>query len=395
MDNSYYTAIFDYIWIYFFVKIVCGKRIFRVKESLSLFDKKTLLNYLKKQVIMSNYKVRVICRTYNQCNYITNTLKGFVIQETNFPFVCVIIDDASTDGEQKVINSFLYEEFEINDSNYLHKETEYAIIRKAQHKYNRNCTFVVLFLKENHYSINKSTLSYIDYWGEITPYTASCEGDDYWISASKLQKQVDYLDNNSEYGAVYTDFVGLKDETGEEVDMHVKYLNGWQYETMLKENLNIWTLTVCYRTKLRNYMPVLPIDTYFVGDILLFLTLTSKSKVYCLPEKTAVYRYLLNSASHFSDNSMAAIKFRAKCLRTYEYFVDHGPNISDETRKLVKSKVARATISEAYHCDEQFRLKNVSYPLSSVRNIKTLLIFVLQLGRNKFIFKLIRKFLNI
>ena len=40
---------------------------------------------------------------YNQSKYIEDALNGFIMQKTNFPFVCVIIDDASTDGEQDVI----------------------------------------------------------------------------------------------------------------------------------------------------------------------------------------------------------------------------------------------------------------------------------------------------
>ena len=35
-----------------------------------------------------NYKVMVQCCTYNQSRYIEDTLNGFVMQQTDFPFVC-------------------------------------------------------------------------------------------------------------------------------------------------------------------------------------------------------------------------------------------------------------------------------------------------------------------
>ena len=60
--------------------------------------------------------VCVSCLTYNHENYITNAMNGFAMQQTNFPFVCTIVDDASTDGEQKVIWICLHEHFNLHDS---------------------------------------------------------------------------------------------------------------------------------------------------------------------------------------------------------------------------------------------------------------------------------------
>lgn len=53
----------------------------------------------------TKFKVSVRCFTYNQADYITDTMDGFTMQQTNFPFVCCIVDDASTDGEQNVITN--------------------------------------------------------------------------------------------------------------------------------------------------------------------------------------------------------------------------------------------------------------------------------------------------
>ena len=48
------------------------------------------------------FKVYVSCFTFNQAKYIEDAMNGFVMQQTDFPFVCCIVDDASTDKEQKV-----------------------------------------------------------------------------------------------------------------------------------------------------------------------------------------------------------------------------------------------------------------------------------------------------
>ena len=61
------------------------------------------------------YMVNVKCMTYNHASFIEDTLNGFTMQETTFPFVCTIMDDASTDGEQDVIKEYLQEHFDLGD----------------------------------------------------------------------------------------------------------------------------------------------------------------------------------------------------------------------------------------------------------------------------------------
>ena len=96
------------------------------------------------------YKVYVSCMTFNQAKFITDALNGFTMQQTTFPFVCTIVDDASTDGEQEVISKYVEKNFDLDEGSVsFHKETEYAHIKYAQHKNNRNCYFEILYLKKN------------------------------------------------------------------------------------------------------------------------------------------------------------------------------------------------------------------------------------------------------
>ena len=148
-----------------------------------------------------NFKVTVSCMTYNQSKYITDAMNGFTMQQTSFPFVCTIVDDASTDGEQEVIRKYVEDNFDFSEGSVAyHKETDYAHITYAQHKTNKNCYFAVLYLKENHYSKHKDKSPYLKDWRDGVEYMAICEGDDYWIDSQKLQKQVEFLDNNPAYG---------------------------------------------------------------------------------------------------------------------------------------------------------------------------------------------------
>ena len=147
-------------------------------------------------ILKQNYKVLVRCFTFNQSKYIEDALNGFVMQKTNFPFICAIVDDCSTDGEQDVIKSYLNTEFNMESAESY--ETDYANIIVAVHKTNVNCSFAVFFLKYNHYSIKKTKSPYLQPIRDVCSYEAMCEGDDYWTYPLKLQTQVDFLDSHED-----------------------------------------------------------------------------------------------------------------------------------------------------------------------------------------------------
>lgn len=146
--------------------------------------------------------VSVICHTYNQSAYIQDAMNGFTMQQTSFPYVCCVIDDASTDGEPEVINRYLEEHFDLEDSSIVrYEETDDYKLCYVRHKTNKNCFFAVFWLKYNHFG-KKSKRIYYKCYVENVRYIAVCEGDDYWIDENKLQRQVDFLDTHKNHSAV-------------------------------------------------------------------------------------------------------------------------------------------------------------------------------------------------
>ena len=146
------------------------------------------------------FLVCIRCMTYNQSAYITDALDGFCMQQTDFPFYVVVFDDASIDGEQKIIKTYLDEHCDQYDGNvYKQWERDEAYYTFAQHLENKNCHFLVAYLKKNLYKTpRKSEL--IKEWC-VAKYMALCEGDDYWTDPLKLQRQVDFLEEHEEYSA--------------------------------------------------------------------------------------------------------------------------------------------------------------------------------------------------
>jgi glycosyltransferase involved in cell wall biosynthesis len=153
---------------------------------------------------MIGFEVCVRCMTYNQASYIEDALNGFCMQQTSFPFVCCILDDASTDGEQDVIRKYVEQNFELEDKSIVSsEETNDYVLTFARHKNNQNCYFAVFYLKYNHYKIWDRKYQYISPWENVTKYIAMCEGDDYWIDSQKLQRQYDYLETHPSFSLCF------------------------------------------------------------------------------------------------------------------------------------------------------------------------------------------------
>ncbi len=247
--------------------------------------------------------VRVICITYNHAKYIYDTMNGFTMQKTNFPYLCIIIDDASTDGEQAVIKKYIDNYFSLScKTTSIIKETSDYTFTFAQHTTNRNCYFAVFFLKYNHYSIGKTKGQYTTYGSHLVKYTTFCEGDDYWIDPLKLQKQSTFLEQHSDFGMIYTAYQRYKQKEAIFVDGK----NTCQeFNELLFEN-KIATNTVMLRTSLlidynEEIVPIASQRHWKMGDTPLWLYAMVKSKSKFLTDITGVYRQLENSACHFTS----------------------------------------------------------------------------------------------
>ena len=268
----------------------------------------------------TTYKVCVRCATFNHAAYIAQAMDGFCMQRTSFPFVCVIVDDASTDGAQEVIIQYLKENFSPSPVGRGDEKAEVFL-----HKENKNCYFVVFLLEENHYSQGKMPLVYANPWMEQAQYVAQCEGDDYWTDAQKLQKQADALDANPHAVMVYTNFrcVGAN---GEPVSRPMierfpgRSHSGNNLPTLFKYGNYVMTLTTMYRREVWNSEAYknrpnnmdlsLTMSAAFMGDFI------------WMPEQTACYRSLERGMVKTSLNK--GVHWVQDAYRHYALLVTNG-----------------------------------------------------------------------
>lgn len=323
------------------------------------------------------FKVCCRCFTFNHSKYITDTMNGFTMQQTSFPFVCCIVDDASTDGEQEVIRKYVEESFDFSEGSVAyHKETDYAHITYAQHKTNKNCYFAILYLKENHYSQRKPKMQYLSEWRDGCEYEALCEGDDYWIASEKLEKQVVFLEKSPDYGMCGSRSYYLTELTQKKKLVGSSNRNINFNTALIGGGLGAATCTVIYRIKLsKGYRDFVGAQKWLMGDLPLWLYLLRDSKMKKFNEPMVVYRILQESASHFQSYEKAkAFQDSVKSIQLYfarAYDESAIPQIEENNyRKQFYIALSYARTNEAIQYAKHIKLSLKDY----LRIIRSLLL---------------------
>ncbi len=116
--------------------------------------------------------VSILCATYNQKDFIAQTIEGFLMQKVSFPIEIIIHDDASTDGTAEIVKDYAAK----------HPDIIKPILQT-----------------ENQHSKRNPIWKNFIYPAAKGKYYADCEGDDYWTDPNKLQRQVDFLESHLDY----------------------------------------------------------------------------------------------------------------------------------------------------------------------------------------------------
>lgn len=237
------------------------------------------------------YIVCIHCMTYNQRPYILDALHGFIMQQTNFPFVAIVMDDASTDGEPEVLRQYISEQCDAASKTT--KDDELYELVEINAKDNPNCHFAFYFLKKNLYRTGKKQ-PIIAEWDAQAKYIAMCEGDDYWTDPYKLQKQVDYMEEHEDCVMCFTN-VEVLSHIEKERNM---YAHLEERDFSIEEIAKKWTVPTCTVVKRKDrVIPIDHSDLIVYGDIFANLSMASIGKVHCLNFVSGVYNRLSNGIS--------------------------------------------------------------------------------------------------
>ncbi len=239
----------------------------------------------------SDFMVHTRCMTYNQENYIEDAMTGFSMQQTNFPYVAVIIDDASTDHNADVIRNYMRQNFNMEDKSVAYMEQhDYGDLWFARHRTNPNCYFATYFLKENHYQSKKSKVPYIIEWHKRAKYIALCEGDDFWIERNKLQRQVDFFETHPECDLVFHNaLMRFQDQDRPDRIMR-EFETGFFTTAQIFEKWQLPAASIMYRKELADCDEMKQLLKVCTGGFLYFIAASMRNKVYGISECWSVYR---------------------------------------------------------------------------------------------------------
>jgi len=210
--------------------------------------------------------VSIFCITYNHSKFIAKALDGFLMQQCNFKTEIIVGDDCSTDGTAEIIDDYMIR--------YPGK-----IIRlKAPENIGATQNVIRVALETK------------------GKYVATCDGDDYWTDPYKLQKQVDFLENNPEYVMCchYTREINFDDTELFYMNFNPVPLKYSFSDLIINKQVETSTATIVYRNTeaIKNlYRNDWFLKCHACDKFLkLYCTWVTRKKIYVLPEVMSCYR---------------------------------------------------------------------------------------------------------
>lgn len=210
--------------------------------------------------------VSICITTYKHEKYIKQCLESIFAQEFNGTYEIILCNDNSPDNTELIINEIIAS----------HPQGD----RVKHFKNVPNLGYV----KNTLFSFSKASGKYI----------AILDGDDYWIDSSKLQKQFDFLERNTDFSGTGTDSMVIY----EDIDHPNHKFSDHAGDELTKDDLT--DLKICQTSTFFFRKSILKED--FPTDIIsadrcLYLLAGCYGKIKILPEQMSTYRQFAASIS--------------------------------------------------------------------------------------------------
>lgn len=235
--------------------------------------------------------VSVSVATYQHEHFIRQCLDGILMQKTDFPFEIIMGEDHSKDNTRAICIEYA--------NKYPDKIRLFLRDRKISHLYDENGKFI-------------KRLNGVLGFGRMSSrgkYIALCEGDDYWTDPLKLQKQVDFLEENQDYSMCFTN--AIKEKKGKrEIYSDDKrsiftvsdLINGCFFNTctLMFRNINRPKINVYFKS----------------GDLVLAFEMFKYGKMHKIQDITSVYRIHSGGIAQ----SFGSSKWTLNNIKLFQYY---------------------------------------------------------------------------
>ncbi len=243
--------------------------------------------------------VSVVLCSYNRANYIVRAIDSILNQKTEFSYEILVGDDASTDESVEILQ------------NYKNKYPEIFTL--------------ILHDKNNGAGSNWAQLMKI----ASGRYIALCDDDDYWHDTSKLQKQVEVLENDSSIGLVHTNFRYYYPLKKRFREIKIKNSNSKPiFQALFDGDYMIITSTVVFRRELLD--KYVNLDDYIklnfpTQDWVTWMQIAKYTNFFHLPASTTTYCLSDESVTRSRDFTVLTERYE-KEKKMYKYVCDKFPD---------------------------------------------------------------------
>jgi glycosyltransferase involved in cell wall biosynthesis len=207
-------------------------------------------------------KVSVHMPAYNHEAYLAEAIESVLSQKTDFSYELVIGEDCSTDDTRAVARD------------YARRYPEHIVLLEHPHN---------LGIWENDQSIIRACRG---------KYIAWLEGDDYWCSDSKLQRQVDLLDSHPDMSACFHRAGSVSDKP-----LPVTWRNGpadskaiYTLDDLLEQGHFVPSCTAVFRGALARPAMIWTDQTDFL-EVTYFAHFAKHGVIGFFDEELAMFRY--------------------------------------------------------------------------------------------------------
>jgi glycosyltransferase involved in cell wall biosynthesis len=247
----------------------------------------------------------IFCITYNHKEFIAQALESFLMQKTSFNYEIVVGDDCSTDGTRDILADFK----------------------------NRFPDKITLLLNDTNIGVVPNFIQ--TFKACKGKYVAVCEGDDFWTDNQKLQKQVDFLEANTDYAICFHN-VEKRFENDPARHSFLYCANDIKPTSTIED--------LCYR----NYIPTCSmvfrnhLFTDFpewypkqkLGDWTLSILNAQYGKIKYMPQVMGVYRFHTGGVWSLQDEK----KSIGYILNTYDVLIEYFSDKKDWVYRLKKGR---------------------------------------------------------
>lgn len=245
---------------------------------------------------MNTPVVSVVMITYGHASFIEEAINGVLMQECNFDYELIISNDCSPDNTNELVEKLL------------ESHPKKHLVRYFNHNVNKGMMLNFTWAVEQ---------------ASNSKYIALCEGDDFWTDSKKLQKQVRFLDENTNYNLAFHNTLILKP------DGNLKKCNDWTIEKTF-EFKDFTSSNFANTTSLLYRNNISPFPEWFynlaAGDWAIILLNAEKGKIYYMPETMATYRLHEGgvwSSTTYEEMLTKGIELMKKLDAVFEYKYNH------------------------------------------------------------------------